>query len=238
MDDEVKNSVSNSLDVAFQLKEPAKKIINENDMLNEKQKKVANFALDHEKLTKDVVNFAMEDGEEFGNNIHDFSEKEKNAVNYAKFAKENKEPINKLVDIALDNKDSIKDAVNECDGGIKKVTNIALDHEKLTKDVANLTLEQGENVATALDNFSKKENKNIMEYTKLGLSLYEPIHECQDVIFDNKEQVKEIIDDNVEDGALKEVMKFGLRHETLTRTTVEVVNFCASKMVNDGCSIF
>lgn len=233
-----KEIVSNSLDLAFEFKEPTKIIINNCDKINEDEKKVANFALEHEKLTKDVANFALEEGEDLMKSINDYSKKENNLVNIAKFASENERAIKKSVDIALDNKESIKDAVDSCDKNVKTVTNIALEHENLTKDVVNFGLNQGENLATIVDNFSKKENKNILDYAKLGLDLNEPVIESLDVIFNNKEDVKQVIDENVEDGILKNVMNFAVKHEELSRGAVEVAYHIGYGIKNGSCFIF
>lgn len=238
MENERKEIVSSSLDLAFELKEPAKTIINNCDTIDKDVKKVANFALDHEKLTKDVANFALEEGEDLVKNINDFSNKEHNLVNIAKFAAENERPIKKSVDIALDNKESIKDAIDSCDKKVKKVANTALEHENLTKDVVDFGLDQGEKLATIADNFSKKENKNILDYGKLALDLNEPVYKSLDVIFNNKEDVKQVINENVEDGVLKDVMQFAVRHEELSRGVVEVAYRIGFGIANGGCFIF
>ena len=224
MENERKEIVSSSLDLAFELKEPAKTIINNCDTIDKDVKKVANFVL--------------EEGEDLVKNINDFSNKEHNLVNIAKFAAENERPIKKSVDIALDNKESIKDAIDSCDKKVKKVANTALEHENLTKDVVDFGLDQGEKLTTITDNFSKKENKNILDYGKLALDLNEPVYKSLDVIFNNKEDVKQVINENVEDGVLKDVMQFAVRHEELSRGVVEVAYRIGFGIANGGCFIF
>ncbi len=229
--------VNNNLDLAFKHKEPTKKLVNKSDKIDEKNKKIANFALDHEKLTRDVVNFGLEYGEDLSNNIQEFSSKEKNMTNCAEFAEQNKEPIQKSVDITFENKDAIKDAMEHCDDqNLKKVSEFALEHEKFTKDVVNLTLEEGKYSATTIDDFSKKD-KNVMDYVGFVADMKRPIQKSVDTIFENKYTMKEIVDKKVEDKTLKSVVNFALENEKLTKG---VINFGlnTAEFVDDNCSIF
>ena len=176
-----------------------------------------------------------EEGEDVVNNIKDFSNEEKNMTNCTKFVVTNKRPIKKSVKIALDNKESIKEAVEGSNENIKKITNFALDHENFTKDVVDLTLDEGEKVVSSIEDFQNGD-QDIMSYVKLTADNKIPIQKSVDVLFENKRTTEEIIDREIGDDTLRGIAKFALENENLTKAVVNTT-LNVAEYVNDECKI-
>ena len=187
MENHKKKTINKYIDNAFDNKEAMKKIIDE-DAKDENQKMIGKLALEDKKLTKDVANFALEES------INPSDEKTK---------------MNKLIDIAFDNKEAMKKNIDRDvkDENQKMIGKLALEDKKLTKDVANFALEENTNPSD--------------EKTKIKKGI--------DIAFDNKEAINKIIDRDVKDENQKMIGKLALEDKKLTK---DVANFALEENTN------
>ena len=136
MENYEKKLLNKYIDNAFDNKETMKKNI-DRDVKDENQKMIGKLALEDKKLTKDVVNFALEEN----TNPSDDKTKIKKGID---IAFNNKEAINKIIDRDVKDEDQ------------KIIGKLALEDKKLTEDVANFVLEEGESISKKLEDFSEK----------------------------------------------------------------------------------
>ena len=227
--------LANNLDLAFKYKKSAKKIINNSDE-DQKVKDVANFALDHEKFTKDVAKLVLEEGTNVSESINEYSNQEEKST--FKFMSDNKRPINKSLDVAYDNKETVKEIIDkvDVDKNLQKVANFSLEHENFTKDVVNLAMDDGEKVENSFKNFSKKEEKNVFDYVGLVADNKEPIRDSVNVALENKQSIRDIMEEYGNED-LKNIVDFALENESLTRGVVDFA-LGTAEFVDKEFSIF
>ena len=149
------------IEKTFDNKDEVKDIVN-NNVENENIKKGINTALEHEKLTKDLSNFALDNKEEV-KNLMEVGEK-KSALDLIEFALDNEDFTKKSINKIYENKDDIKDINNK---SIKNETcNNLLEHEKLTKFGVNAALKL-KPVVKGVVNFIKEEPKLQKDFIQL-----------------------------------------------------------------------
>jgi galactokinase/mevalonate kinase-like predicted kinase len=105
-------------------------------------KEFGDFTKEDEEITKNAVNYVLENGKEIENHMNQFPEETKQIKNCVHFVAKNQGAITKTIDNIIDNKQQIKDKINEKigDESIKDVINYALDNEELTKNALKVGL--------------------------------------------------------------------------------------------------
>ena len=199
-----KAKINKGIDIAFDNKETVKDIINTN-VENEDLKKVGEIALKDKKLTKDVTNFALDEGEKINEELNEFSKKEDiKTSDYFKLASDNREQVDKALDVIFDNKKAVNDLITDK----KSDAGFAINHEKFTRDVAHLAIEDGQKMADNIEEFNKKEDKKVFDYTKFMTNNNNEIYDAARVLNENPAAVSDIINTYVEDEDTREVLNF------------------------------
>ena len=106
------------------------------------KKDFPDFTKEDEEITKNTVNYVLENGKEIANHLDQYPEETKQIKNCVHFVAKNQGEIAKTVNNLIDNKQQIKDKINEKieDETIKDVINYALDNEELTKNALKVGL--------------------------------------------------------------------------------------------------
>ena len=203
MENYEKKLLNKYIDNAFDNKETMKKNI-DRDVKDENQKMIGKLALEDKKLTKDVVNFALEEN----TNPSDDKTKIKKGID---IAFNNKEAINKIIDRDVKDEDQ------------KIIGKLALEDKKLTEDVANFVLEEGESISKKLEDFSEKKDLKESDYFKFASQNRKEIYKGLNVIFDNHETLNKMTSDMEPDSDAR----IFLKNEKFTRDMTELA-------LNDG----
>jgi hypothetical protein len=184
-----KKQINDHIDYAFDNKEIVKEIIDSSK--DEDLKFAGNLALKDKKLTKDVANFCLDEQEN---------------------PSDEKNQINKGLDIAFDNKETVKEIIDSSkDKNLKFAGNLALKDKKLTKDVANFALDQGEILQEKFENFSQNKEMKTSDYLEFASDNLTQVNKAMNILFDNKNTIKKMNDDQETD------LNLALNHENLTR---------------------
>ena len=131
-------------DKHFDKKESIKNGINElvGNVMSQKELRDFNFTKEDEEITKNTVDYVLENGKEIAAHMDQFPEGKKQIKNCVHFVAKNQGEIEKTIDNLIDNKQQIKDTINEKigDESIKEVINYALDNEELIKNALKVGL--------------------------------------------------------------------------------------------------
>ena len=128
-----KTQMDKLVDIAFNNKKTVGELINTSK--DENTKMLSEIALKDKKLTKDVIDFGLDE---------------------QKNPSDEKTQINKAVDIAFDNKKTIDELINTSkDEDAKELQKAFMTDKKLTKDIINFGLDEGENIKNKFSEFSK-----------------------------------------------------------------------------------
>ena len=131
-----KTQINKAVDIAFDNKKTVGELIDSSK--DENAKMLSEIALKDKKLTKDVINFGLDE---------------------QKNPSDEKTQINKAVDIAFDNKKTIDELINTSkDEDAKELQKAFMTDKKLTKDVINFGLDEGENIKNKFNEFTKNKN--------------------------------------------------------------------------------
>ena len=131
-----KTQMDKLVDIAFDNKKTVGELVDSSK--DENTKMLGKIALKDKKLTKDVINFGLDE---------------------QKNPSDEKTQINKVVDIAFDNKKTVGELIDSSkDENAKMLSEIALKDKKLTKDVINFGLDEGENIKNKFNEFTKNKN--------------------------------------------------------------------------------
>ena len=118
-----KTQMDKLVDIAFDNKKTVGELVDSSK--DENTKMLGKIALKDKKLTKDVINFGLDE---------------------QKNPSDEKTQINKAVDIAFDNKKTVGELIDSSkDENAKMLSEIALKDKKLTKDVINFGLDEQKN---------------------------------------------------------------------------------------------
>jgi len=230
-----KTQINKGLDIAFDNKKVVSEIIDESEE-DKNLKEIGKIALEDKNLTKDVVNFALDEGKELSNDFKKLSENKNNlkTSDYFKFASKKKKQVNKAVDVIYKN----KEALQKMNDDPKTNLNLALNHPRLFKGITNLALRNDGEIPEKIEEFSEKKNKNIFSCAKFISQNGKSLSDTAKILNQNKSEVQDIINTCVEDSETKECLNNIVENynlETLA-TAVEVgagiINFF------DECNIF
>ena len=172
MENYIKKLIEKDIDNAFNNKEAMNKII-VRDVKDENQKMTGKQDLEDKKLTKDVANFSLEESTN---------------------PSDEKKLIDKGIDIAFDNKEAMNKIIDRDvkDENQKMIGKLALEDKKLTKDVANFALEEGESISKNWNDFSEKKDLKESDYFKFASDNRKEICKGLNVIFDNHETLNKM----------------------------------------------
>lgn len=206
-----KTQVNKGVDIAFDNKEAVKDLINSNTEDKDKNEdiKIADILLEDKKLTKDAINFALDEN---------------------KNPSDEKTQISKGLDIDFDNKKAVKNIIHKeiKDENLKKVGDIMMEDKKLTKDVINFVEDEGKELEKSINEFSNKENKETSDYFKFASNNKMQVNKALDTIFDNKKTIKKMINTSEE----KNISLF-LDHENLARDATDLALNKGEKISNE-----
>jgi hypothetical protein len=230
-----KTKIKKGIDIAFNNKEAINKII-DRDVKDENQKKIGKLALEDKKLREDVANFALEEGESISKKLDDFSEKKDlKESDYFKFASQNRKEIYKGLDVIFDNHEILNKMTSEMDQGSN--ARIFLKNEKFTREMTDLALNDGENLAENVQKLSES-NENLVDYTRFISNSGKELDDIAKVLDRNTRAVDSLIDIAIEDRETRESLKF-INNNIYIEDIVTGVKICA-EVVNffNECSIF
>jgi len=230
-----KTKIEKGIDIAFDNKEAMKKII-DRDVKDENQKMIGKLALEDKKLTKDVANFALEEGESISKKLDDFSEKKDlKESDYFKFASQNRKEIYKGLNVIFDNHETL----NKMTSNLEPDSNarIFLKNEKFTREMTDLALNDGENLAENAQKLSES-NENLVDYAKFITNSGKELDDIAKVIDNNKSAVNSLIDIAIEDTETREALK-SINDNCNIEGLVTGVRICAGVVdFFNECSIF
>ena len=230
-----KTKIKKGIDIAFDNKEAINKII-DRDVKDENWKKIGKLALEDKKLTKDVANFALEEGESISKKLDDFSEKKDlKESDYFKFASQNRKEIYKGLDVIFDNHETLNKMTSDMEPGSN--ARIFLKNEKFTREVTDLALNDGENLTENVQKLSKS-NGNLVDYTRFISNSGKELDDIAKVLDRNTRAVDSLIDIAIEDRETRESLKY-INNNCNIEDIVTGVKICAG-VVNffNECSIF
>lgn len=196
-----KTQINKGLDIVFDNKKAVSEIIDESEE-DKKLKKIGKIALEDKNLTKDVVNFALDEGKELSNDFNEFSKNKKNlkTSDYFKFASKKKKQINKAFGVAYKN----KKALQKMNDNPKTNLNLALNHMGLTTGLTDLALRDDGKLPEKIEEFSKNENKDVFDCAKFICNNHQDLSDAAKILNNNKGEVKDIINTCIEDREYRE----------------------------------
>ena len=230
-----KTKIKKGIDIAFNNKEAINKII-DRDVKDENQKKIGKLALEDKKLTKDVANFALEEEESISKKLDDFSEKKDlKESDYFKFASQNRKEIYKGLNVIFDNHETLNKMTSDMEPDSD--ARIFLKNEKFTRDMTELALNDGENLAENAQKLSES-NGNIVDYSRFISNSGKDLEDIAKVLDRNTHAVDSLIDIAIEDRETRESLKY-INNNCNIEDIVTGVRICAG-VVNffNECSIF
>ena len=230
-----KTKINKGIDIAFDNKEAINKII-DRDVKDENQKIIGKLALEDKKLTKDVANFVLEEGESISKKLDDFSEKKDlKESDYFKFASQNRKEIYKGLNVIFDNHETLNKMTSDMEPDSD--ARIFLKNEKFTRDMTDLALNDGENLAENVQKLSES-NENLVDYARFISNSGDELDDIAKVLDRNTHAVNSLIDIAIEDRETRESLKF-INNNIYIEDIVTGVKICA-EVVNffNECSIF
>ena len=230
-----KTKIKKGIDIAFDNKEAINKII-DRDVKDENQKKIGKLALEDKKLTKDVANFSLEEGESISKKLDDFSEKKDlKESDYFKFASQNRKEIYKGLNVIFDNHETLNKMTSDLEPDSN--ARIFLKNEKFTRDMTDLALNDGENLAENVQKLSES-NENLVDYARFISNSGKELDDIAKVLDRNTHAVNSLIDIAIEDTETREALK-SINNNCNIEGLVTGVRICAG-VVNffNECSIF
>ena len=168
--------------------------------------------------------------------MDDFSEKKDlKESDYFKFASQNRKEIYKGLDVIFDNHETLNKMTSDMEPDSD--ARIFLKNEKFTREMTDLALNDGENLAKNAQKLSES-NENLVDYTRFISNSGKELDDIAKVLDRNTSAVDSLIDIAIEDRETRESLNF-INNNIYIEDIVTGVKICA-EVVNffNECSIF